>query len=158
VKKEKVISVLNHLIEVCKDGEKGYRDAADEIKNGYYQILFREYSRQRAQFASLLQAEVRKLGSEPERTGSVTGALHREWIHLRSSINEEHDNLIVLECQRGEDIAILKYKQALEKDLPQSLKSLLSEQLARITETQSRVHAMEMDRQSQKVLKENGRT
>lgn len=153
--KEKVVGLLNHLIEVCKDGERGYREAADEIKNEYYQILFKEYARQRSQFASVLQGEVRKLGAEPERTGSLPGALHREWIHLRSSVKQDHDDPIVLECQRGDDIAIMKYKQALEKDLPSLLKSLLSEQLARITETRSRVHAMEMDRQAQKVLKEN---
>lgn len=156
--KEKITSLLNHLIEVCKDGEKGYRDAADEMNNQYYQMLFKEYAKQRAQFSSSLQEEVRKLGFQPERTGSFTGILHREWIHLRSSVKEEHDHSIVLECQRGEDIAILKYKQALEKDLRDSLKSLLSEQLGRIIETRSRVHAMEMDLQAKKVLKANGRS
>jgi uncharacterized protein (TIGR02284 family) len=143
---------------VCKDGEKGYRNAADEIKNEYYKVLFKEYARQRSQFASVLQGEVRKLGAEPELTGSVTGALHREWIHLRSSAKEDHDNPIIMECQHGEDIAIMKYKQALEKHLPSFLISLLSEQLARITETRSRVHAMEMDRQAERVLGKDGPT
>jgi len=32
---DKVISVVNGLIEICKDGEKGYREAADAIRNGY---------------------------------------------------------------------------------------------------------------------------
>jgi uncharacterized protein (TIGR02284 family) len=151
---EKLADVLNHLIEVCKDGEKGYREAADEINDGYYQILFKEYARQRAQFASELQIEVKKLGCEPERTGSLTGALHREWIHLRS-VKREHDTSVVLECQRGDDIAMLRYKHALEKDLPASIESLLRQQLEKITETRSRVHAMEMDRRAQKILKTN---
>ncbi|HEY7162075.1 MAG TPA: PA2169 family four-helix-bundle protein, partial [Acidobacteriota bacterium] len=96
------VSLLNGLIEICKDGEKGFREAAEDINIGYYQILFQEYARQRSQFASVLQQEVRKLGGDPDRKGSMAGTIHRGWMNLRSSVNQKTNELIIRECERGE--------------------------------------------------------
>ena len=67
---EAVMSTLNNLIETCKDGENGFHTAADSVTNSQLRTLFNTYARQRAQFAAELQAEVRRLGGDPERTGS----------------------------------------------------------------------------------------
>lgn len=140
---DKVISAINGLIEICKDGEKGYIEAADAIRNGYYRVLFREYARQRGIFASQLQAAVRTLGGQPGRKGSVSGALHRGWLNLRSAIEGKNDDAIVLECERGEALALKSYKSALETDLPQEIESIIKQQCANIQETRQRVRFME---------------
>ena len=57
---DSLISTLNNLIETCKDGENGFRTASDGVKNQELKALFLTYSQQRAQFASELQAEVRR--------------------------------------------------------------------------------------------------
>ena len=110
--KNECISLFNGLIEICKDGEKGFREAAEDIEIGYYQILFNEYARQRSQFASALQQEVRKLGGNPDRKGSMAGTLHRSWMNLRSSVNHKTNDLIILECERGEKNALKNYQNA----------------------------------------------
>ena len=73
---EEVISTLNDLIETCRDGQNGFQTAADGVKNPELKQLFNSYSRQRASFVGELQDEVRRLGSDPENSGSVAGALH----------------------------------------------------------------------------------
>ena len=66
-----VIATLNDLIEVCKDGQEGFRAAAERVSESDIKNMFYQYSQQRAQFAGELQAEVHSLGGEPEKSGSV---------------------------------------------------------------------------------------
>ncbi|HEY4490648.1 MAG TPA: PA2169 family four-helix-bundle protein [Acidobacteriota bacterium] len=140
----KVISALNQLIETCKDGEKGFREASEAIHNGYFHILFKEYARRRGQFVSQLRTQVRFLGGEPERKGSVAGTLHRGWMNLRTALNKGKDELVIFECERGEEAAVHHYEQVLKLELPSETRSLLEEQLNEINATLRRVKAMEV--------------
>ena len=72
---DKAISVLNSLIEMAKDGEKGFKTAAEGLKDPQTKALFNEFSRQRGEMARELQDEVRGLGGDPEKAGSTAGAL-----------------------------------------------------------------------------------
>jgi uncharacterized protein (TIGR02284 family) len=137
------VSLLNGLIEICKDGEKGFREAAEDIEIGYYQILFQEYARQRSQFASALQQEVRKLGGDPDRKGTMAGTIHRGWMNLRSSVNQKTNELVIRECERGEETALKNYRNALKTDLPDTLKTLIHNQYQTIRHTHGRIKAME---------------
>src|SRR4051794_28341517 len=83
---ERVISTLNELIETCKDGEQGFQIAAENIPDKELEALLRSYSRQRGEFAGALQGEVLRLGGDPEKRGSVAGAMHRGWINIRSVV------------------------------------------------------------------------
>ena len=137
------VTLLNGLIEICKDGEKGFREAAEDIEIGYYQILFQEYARQRSQFASALQQAVRKLGGNPDRKGSMAGTIHRGWMNLRSTVNQKTNELIIRECERGEETALKNYKKALDLNLPETLKSLIQTQYQTLRHTHGRIKAME---------------
>src|SRR6476620_10702145 len=70
-----VISTLNNLIETCKDGQEGFRQAAEGVERSDLKSLFFEFSQQRAHFAGELQQIVQKLGEEPTTSGSTAGAL-----------------------------------------------------------------------------------
>jgi uncharacterized protein (TIGR02284 family) len=94
-------------------------------------------------FASQLQAAVRTLGGQPDRKGSVSGALHRGWLNLRSAIEGKNDDAIVLECERGEALALRSYRNALKRELPQEIESIIQQQCANIQETRQRVRFME---------------
>jgi uncharacterized protein (TIGR02284 family) len=143
VMKNEYVALLNGLIEICKDGEKGFREAAEDIDIGYYQILFNEYARQRSQFASALQQEVKKLGGNPDRKGSMAGTLHRGWMNLRSHVNQKTNDSIILECERGEKNALKNYQNALKLDLPEKIKDLIFTQYQTIRHTHGRIKAME---------------
>ncbi len=141
---EAVISCLNNLIETCKDGQDGFRTAAENVRNAEYKTLFNTYSRQRAQFAGELQAEVRRFGEDPETSGSVSASLHRGWINLKSAITGSSDAGIVAECERGEDSAVSNYQNALEDDtLPGDVRSIIERQYRQIQEAHDRVRLQE---------------
>ena len=140
---DKTISTLNNLIETCKDGENGFRTAAEGIKNGELKTLFNTYSQQRAQFAAELQGEVRHLGSDPENSGSVAATLHRGWINIKSAVTGEDDGAIISECERGEDSAVKNYEDALKENLPINIRAIIEQQLTQVKEAHNQVRALE---------------
>lgn len=136
------ISTLNNLIETCKDGENGFREAAEGVQDASLRTVFTEFQQQRAQYASQLQQEVARLGKAPETTGSVAAAIHRGWINLKSAVTGKDDHAILAECERGEDSAVKNYQQALGEDLPSDLRSVVQQQFDGIKMAHDRVKAL----------------
>ena len=129
---DNAVSVLNNLIETCKDGEQGFKLAADGLTSAAIKTKFLEYSRQRAQMARELQEEVRRLGADPEKKGSVAGTMHRGWLNIRSIVSGKDDHAIVAEAERGEDVAKGVYEEALKESLPQSAMTVVQQQAAKV--------------------------
>jgi uncharacterized protein (TIGR02284 family) len=141
---DNVISVLNNLIETCKDGQNGFQTAAEGIARSEFKSLFYQYSQQRAQFAGELQAEVRRLGGDPEQTGSVAATLHRGWINIKSAVTGEDVNAVLAECERGEDSAVSNYRDALaDANLPTDVRAVIERQYAEVQEAHDRIRNLE---------------
>jgi uncharacterized protein (TIGR02284 family) len=141
---DNVISTLNGLIETCKDGERGFKTAAEGLEDVQVKALFLDYSRQRGDMARQLQAEVRSLGGDPESSGSVAGAAHRGWINIKSVVTGKDDAAIIAEAERGEDSAKQMYEEALKGALPASILAIVREQSAKVHATHDRVRALEI--------------
>src|SRR6185312_1126187 len=94
-----------------------------------------KYSVQRAQFAGELQAEVARLGTEPAKSGSVAGAIHRGWVDLKAALTGGDNHAVLAEAERGEDAAVKNYREALSKDLPSDLHDIVRAQLREINQT-----------------------
>jgi uncharacterized protein (TIGR02284 family) len=141
---DNVISSLNNLIETCKDGQDGFKTAAEGVDRSDLKTLFYQYSQQRATFAGELQNEVRRLGGDPEKAGSVAASLHRGWIDIKSAVTGHDDNAVIAECERGEDSAVSNYKDALkDASLPADVRTLVERQYAAVQEAHDRVRALE---------------
>ena len=143
VDNDDIISTLNNLIETCKDGQDGFRSAAGGVRNGELKTLFHTYSQQRAQFAAELQGEVRRLGGDPEKTGSTAAALHRGWINIKSAVTGVDEGAIISECERGEDSAVRNYEEALMQDLPSDVSSIIERHFRQVKEAHDRIRGLE---------------
>ncbi|WP_271195777.1 PA2169 family four-helix-bundle protein [Pseudomonas turukhanskensis] len=136
------ISLLNNLIETSKDGQKGFRECADDLKNPELKGLFTQRSAECAAAASELQQLVRSLGGDPETSSSAAGTLHRGWVNLKSVLTGHSEEAILNECERGEDVALKHYKEALEKDLPSNVRSILEKQRQGVQRNHDQVKAL----------------
>lgn len=141
--KSELISVLNGLVETCKDGEKGFRTAAEGITNGELATLFLNYAEQRASFAAELQAEVRRLGGDPETGGTAMGAVHRGWIDIKSAVAGKDEGAVITEAERGEDHAVHEYREALEKNLPTNVQTVVENQYIHVRDAHDHIRALE---------------
>jgi uncharacterized protein (TIGR02284 family) len=142
--RDNTIATLNNLIETCRDGQEGFEAAAEGVTNGELKMLFETYSEQRRHFAGELQGEVRRLGGDPEQTGSLAATLHRGWINIKSAATGEDEAAVISECERGEDSAVKNYQDALnDEQVPADLRSIIERQLAQVREAHDRIRALE---------------
>ncbi len=110
------INTLNDLIEVLRDGQHGYETAAKDVDASELAQLFNRYSAQRAEFVAELQARVLALGADVEKSGSLTGSMHRGWINIKSALSTNEPHAVLAEAERGEDAAVEAFQKALESD------------------------------------------
>ena len=68
------VSVLEELIQTCKDGQKGYQEAATKVKRTDLKTFFNEQTQERGRFAAELEAELNRVGKGDKKlSGSVLG-------------------------------------------------------------------------------------
>jgi uncharacterized protein (TIGR02284 family) len=139
----KVIAALNDLIETCKNGEEGFRTAAEGITDQAVRTAFAKFSRERWEMARELQDEVQGLGGTPETSGSVGGAVHRGWMNIKAAVTGKDDQKIIAEAERGEDVAKAAYEAALKEALPTQVRALVERQAVRVRAVHDQVRAME---------------
>ena len=135
---------MNGLIETLKDGQQGFREASEAVKDSQLKSLFSEYSLQRAKFAGELQNEAINLGeNNPEDSSSTAGAMHRAWINLKAAITSGDDHAVLAECERGEDSAVNEYKKAMEdEDLSAPIRETISRQFTDVKNAHDRIKAL----------------
>lgn len=110
------ISVLNSLIATTLDSVDGYRRSADEATNSRFSEDFRRHANDRQQVVAKLQAEVRRLGGNPEDDGTVLAAAHRTFLTVRDKVTGADDKAVLDEVDRGESYLNGKWETALRDD------------------------------------------
>lgn len=137
---ETVKDTLNSLTETLKDGEQGFRTAAKDVKSPELAQLFGTYAQQRAEFAANLQARVAALGASVEKSGSISGAMHRGWMNLKAALSTNEPQAVLEEAERGEDVAVAAYRKALEHhDLDSDTRALIQAQASAVQQAHNRV-------------------
>jgi uncharacterized protein (TIGR02284 family) len=136
------ISVVENLIETCKDGQKGYQDAAAHVKRTDLKTYFNEQSLERSRFAGELEAELVRLGKPDKKvSGSASAALHRAWIDTKVSLGGG-DKTILESVEKGEDNAKETYQKALRGTLPANLTEIIRRQAASVQRAHDKVKTL----------------
>ncbi|MCD8740351.1 PA2169 family four-helix-bundle protein [Mucilaginibacter roseus] len=112
---EKVIEVLNDLIEINNDRIAGFEKAIADIKDENIDLkeLFQSYATQSRKFSQELTALNASRGGDVETGNSVSGTLHRAWIDVKSLFGGTDRASILSEAERGEDAIKKAYQTAL---------------------------------------------
>jgi uncharacterized protein (TIGR02284 family) len=120
-----VIDTLNDLLESCRDGEFGYRECAGHVKAQNLKTVLQRHEQACRDAGMELQALIGQLGGKADEGGSMTGALHRGWVSVRSTLMSNSDHAMLDECERGEDSALASYRKALKKRLPEWVRAVV---------------------------------
>jgi len=139
-----LISTLNDLIQISKDGEKGFRACAEDAQERYvnYKEMFMTRATDCAQTVLDLQDLVHRLGGEPTNHSTLGGTLHRQWVNLKAAITGRDDDAILSECERGEDAAVHAYRKALAQDLPDDIRLVVERQYQGVLANHDKVKAL----------------
>ncbi len=138
-----VISAIEDLIEICRNGQSGYKDAAEHVKDAKLRDFLNTVSLERAKFAGDLESEAVRLGkSDVTRTGTTMGAIHRGWTDLKATLGGGDDS-ILSSIETGDTFAQERYsKYIADKQIPTDLVGILRNQAQAIEGTLARVKAM----------------
>ena len=110
------ISILNTLIETTIDSITGYEESARNVDNERLRQIFRERADERQQVVSELREEVRRLGGDPEESGTFLGKAHQRFEDLKAALTGRDEKAIINEVERGEDYLKAKFEAALNSD------------------------------------------
>ena len=108
------ISTLNTLIATTVDSITGYEDSAQNIDNERLRQIFRQNADERQQVVGRLRDEVRRLGGDPEDSGSFMGKAHQRFEDLKAAVTGRDEKAIINEVERGEDYLKGKFETALD--------------------------------------------
>lgn len=143
---QQIVKTIKGLIEICKDGEKGYKDASDRVENDEFKTILYRLSQQRAMFRAELENDlIKDYGEEAKTSDSVASKLHRGWLDFKSGLKGNDTKAVLEECERGEQHAIDEYTNALNGELPSYLEERVKNQLDMIKGTLSQIRQFESE-------------
>lgn len=137
-----VISILNGLIETSKDGEQGFKTCAENVKDSSIKAKLLDASKRCGEGMRELQAEVRRLGGDPDTSGTVAGSLMGVWIEIKAAVTGKDDAAVLAECERGEDHAVKDYEKALREQLPPETHAILQRQYKGVVDNHDQIRAL----------------
>lgn len=141
---DKLGNKLNDLLEKNYDAEKGFNKAAENAKHTGLKSYFANKSKERYDFGHQIKAELKRIGHEPDKGGSVTGAAHRTWMEVKSWFAGDDDEAMLEEAIRGETASVDEYRDVLnDTELPASTKELLEIQKHTIEHSLTNIKRLE---------------
>ena len=125
-------SLLNGLIELCRDEELTLRYVADHVKAPEAKAFILDLAARRSQFAADLAPHAQRLGGFDAADGTTRGTLHRRWMAIRHALTGFNDSAMGKEVIQREDEAAAVYDDALSEMLPPTSRDLIEAQRAEI--------------------------
>ena len=123
-----VLFTLNKLVATTKDGENGYKACAHQVRSPELRALLLRRADDCHLAARELRMHIALLGGNAKSRGSANGTLHRIWLALRASIPGYSDQDILGECERGQGVALARYRTAMKSALPWAERHLVEYQ------------------------------
>lgn len=134
---------IKNLISVLRDGEKGFADIGEHIKDTEYKAFFLAESRVRGSYAAELERAVHFVtDADIHETGTVAGAVHRAFGDIKARLGAS-DHSLLETAEQGEDVAKKAYKDALaDTAISDTLRALIAQQAEHVFQSHDKVRAL----------------
>ena len=135
------------LVETLKDGERGFADAAEKLRDGEHPewaTTLQRFSDQRAGFWREIVDMGHQYGDDVDESGTVAAAVHRGWIALKDALSGDDPEAVLKAALTGEDHAVSEYEDALEMDLSAGFREVVVRQHAAVVAARDEVKALQV--------------
>ena len=141
---EEVGNKLNSILEKTYDAERGFKKAAENVKNNALKNYFNSKAQERYDFGHELKSEIRSFGEKIDKGGSVAGTAHRTWMDIKAMFSFDDEESMLEEAIRGEKVAIEEYEDVItETSLPSQTKAILEAQKNKIESGLQNIKSLE---------------
>lgn len=141
---EKIVDVLNSLVQINNDRIEGYERAAKDTEDPDLKDLFSNMASKSHMMKSQLSSEVLNRGGKPTEGTTTSGKAFRVWMDFKAALTGKDRHSILSSCEFGEDAAQDTYEDALKQDndLPADISSLIIAQKSQLREDHNLVKAL----------------
>ncbi len=136
-------AVMNHLIESCRDAERGFRHAATLVTHWTMRSEFKHAADLRARFAIDLLPHAHRLGGAATAEGTAGASMHRYWMDAKSRLSGHDDRSILTEVRHGDSVTVLAFKSAVEGNLPATVRDLVEQEYAELCLSHERLDELD---------------
>jgi len=127
-----VEEALHNVIQSLIDGQEGFKQIGDELKDQTHKRYFLAESLKRAQFRGDLEAVLHQEGvHDIKESGTSSGTVRRTWASLKHNLGGG-DHTLLETAEQGEDAAKEAYQDAMNRELPLPIRQILATQSAHI--------------------------
>lgn len=120
---------IDEIIEKLIDGEKGFRKAADNVRNPVLKNYFHDKALEKSKFVRELKLELETKGITIDENGSTSASVHRAWMDVNSVISSDNKESMLSAAVIGEKAAIGDYQKVLNNQhLDLQTRTLLEKQ------------------------------
>ncbi len=115
---EKLVDVLNDLIQINNDRTTGYENAVKEVENIDVDLkaIFTKMANDSRAYKAELANVVSAHGGEIAEGRTVAGSIYQAWMSVKSTFSGKDRQAALESCEFGEDAAQKAYKDALASD------------------------------------------
>ena len=134
------------LVETLKDGERGFAEAAEKLRDGEHPewaTTLQRFSEQRAGFWREIVDMGHGYGDDVDGSGTVAAAVHRGWISLKDALTGDDAEAVLKAALTGEDHAVSEYEDALKMDLSAGFREVVVRQQAAVVAARDEVKALQ---------------
>ena len=138
--------VAKELVETLKDGERGFAAAAEKVRDSdrsEWSATLQRLSEQRAGFRREIVDMGHEYGDDVDESGTAAAALHRGWIALKDAVTGDDAGAVLGAAVTGEDHAVSEYESALEQDLSEGFRAVVTRQHAAVVAARDEVKALQ---------------
>ena len=139
---EDAIDTLNDLLEICHDGDYGFRECAAHTQASDLKIVMAQRADD-CRLAGLdLMTLIKQMGGKCDEGGTTMGAVHRGWVAAKGKLTGYSDLDMLGECERAEDVALAHYRKALNHNLPEAAHALVKQQASGAQRNHDQIKAL----------------
>lgn len=133
---EKIVEVLNSLVQINNDRIEGYGKAADDTEDAGLRILFNDMKSKSNILKTELIGEVNKYGGQATESTTTLGKAFRVWMDLKAAVTGKNHKAILNSCEFGEEAAQETYAEAIKQSehLPAYLVQMITYQKSQLRE------------------------
>jgi len=139
--RENTIEVFNDLIKVNNDRVEGYEKAAKEVKDEDADLreLFNTMADESRELSGALTNYVQVTGEKTAKGTSTEGKIYRMWMDVKATFSGNDRKSILASCEAGEDAAQRSYEKALEEDLSEEGRQIITEQKNKLRRSHDKI-------------------
>lgn len=142
----KTAHTLNDIIEIARDGQDFYTEAAAKVKDAELSALFTKIAGVKSQIVTSLSSTVAATGAKPAEHGTVVGSMQQFYGKVRATLGDTQYGYVA-ELEESEDRLLKAFKETLtDSDTPPAARAEVSRLLPLVQEThdvmRNRKHAM----------------